>query len=704
MVTSTTSISATTFIRTSLCLLILAGTLNSTPSASQTFEESELYQAYGSGDFITISTGRLQPLNEAPSIATVITAQDIRAMGATDLDEVLETVPGLHVSRSALAYNPIYMIRGITTDFNPQVLVAINGIPITNSFIGDRNQIWGGMPVEAIARIEVIRGPGSATNGADAFAGVINIITKTAEDIERPEAGIRAGSFNTQQAWTTLSHTWNGWKSALIAEIGTTDGQHERVDADAQTLFDQLTGTTASLAPGGVNTGVDRLDLRLDMAKGDWRIRAGYQGRRDLESGAGLASALDPVGSAESDRWNVDVTYTDIDFAPDWKFTALGHFFSVNAKPDAVLYPPGTDFTLVGGGAFPDGVLAQPDVYERHWRLAFDWLYSGMEHHTVRLGLGAQIDDLYRVEERKNFSQNPAGFPVPLGALVDVSSTAPFTQENQREVYFGLVQDEWKFIPDWTLTTGVRLDHYSDFGETINPRVALVWNALRNMTVKALYGRAFRAPSFAEQFNINNPVALGNPDLDPETIDTLELGIDYSPKADLRTSANIFAYHMRDLISIDPTSRTAHNAGRIDGYGFEWDIRYKVSTKTELRGNYAFQRAEDEATQSSPGIAPEHQAYAAVIWKPIWDLSFMTQLQWIGERERAATDTRPTLDDYAITNFHVQYSATNNLELSASIRNAFDTDAKEPSLNGTLIPYDLPLAGRSFMTELRYYF
>ena len=57
--------------------------------------------------------------------------------------------------------------------------MLINGIPITNLFQGDRNLVWGGMPVEAISRIEVIRGPGSALYGADAFAGVINIVTKT---------------------------------------------------------------------------------------------------------------------------------------------------------------------------------------------------------------------------------------------------------------------------------------------------------------------------------------------------------------------------------------------------------------------------------------------------------------------------------------------------------------------------------------------
>jgi len=132
------------------------------------------------------------------AVATVITARDIEAMGATDLDQALESVPGLHVSMSNVALNPIYEFRGIATKNNPEVLMLVNGIPITNVLWGERGQIWGGMPLENVARIEVIRGPGSALYGADAFSGVINIITKTAADIKGTEYGLRAGSFNSR--------------------------------------------------------------------------------------------------------------------------------------------------------------------------------------------------------------------------------------------------------------------------------------------------------------------------------------------------------------------------------------------------------------------------------------------------------------------------------------------------------------------------
>ena len=146
---------------------------------AQQSPEEELSEIYGGEDFVRIATGVAQPVSKAPAVASIITAEEIRAMGATDVDEILETVPGLHVTRSALGYNPIYVFRGMYSAFNPQVLMLINGIPVTNLYFGDRSQAWGGMPVEAISRIEVVRGPGSAVYGADAFAGVINNIEKT---------------------------------------------------------------------------------------------------------------------------------------------------------------------------------------------------------------------------------------------------------------------------------------------------------------------------------------------------------------------------------------------------------------------------------------------------------------------------------------------------------------------------------------------
>jgi len=142
----------------------------------------------------SIATGNPKSTREAPAITSVITARDIQAMGASTFEEALLAIPGLHVSNTGPSYFSKYLIRGgFSSVFNPEVLVMVNGIPIDTLF-----GIVGVIPIKMISKIEVIRGPGSALYGADAFSGVINVITKSASDIQGTEMGGNTGSFSTK--------------------------------------------------------------------------------------------------------------------------------------------------------------------------------------------------------------------------------------------------------------------------------------------------------------------------------------------------------------------------------------------------------------------------------------------------------------------------------------------------------------------------
>jgi len=557
-------------------------------NAQDLSDEKALLQVYGDEELITIATGKKQPISKAPAVTTVITAEDIKAIGATDLDEILETVPGLHVARSAIEYNPIYTIRGIFSDFNPQVLVLINGIPITNLFQGNRNGVWGGMPVEAIQRIEVIRGPGSAVYGADAFAGVINIITKTALDIDGTEIGGRGSSFDTWDGWMLHGGTYKGFEVAAMLEYHDTDGQRENIDADLQTLFDSIFGTNASLAPGPVNVQRENIDARLDVHRGNWRMRAGLQRRQDIGTGPGLAQALDPDGRFESDRWNVDLTYHNPLLTEHWDLEAQVSYFDTSQEVDrnVLLFLRGTVLPISPDGnispvgipaLFANGFIGNPEVFERHARFNVSAFYTGFERHVLRMGVGFNYANIWKVKESKNFGIDPSTgtrIEPPGGRLVETTDTPfVFLNEGDRKNYYFFLQDSWRFANDWELTGDVRYDNFSDFGNTVNPRFALVWQTRQNLTSKLLYGEAFRAPSFAETRNINNPVALGNPDLEPEKIRTVELAFDYFPIEDLRLSSNVYRYLWSDIIRFVPdpgaTSSTAQNTGEQTGYGLE---------------------------------------------------------------------------------------------------------------------------------------
>ncbi len=691
-----------------LCIAALFALPAGVASAQPTTEEEELSLVYGDGDSVSIATGTSMTLRRAPGVATVITAADIAAMGATDLDQVLETVPGLHVNRSANNYTPQYAVRGIVSQFTPQLLVLQNGVPVTTAFVGSKGNLWGGYPVEHIARIEVMRGPGSALYGSDAFSGVINIITKSAADTPGTEFGVRAGSFHTRDGWVQHGGTLGPVQVAAYVRHGKSDGFRSIIEADAQSRNDFLYGTDASLAPGPVNVGYTATDANLELTYKLWKARFGYKLRDDLGTGAGIASALDPTGKQRSERFTAGLTWADPQWRRDWGLGAAVNTqeYSQEFPTDLVLLPPGTKLPT---GTFTNGMVGGPDEWERIVRLSAWADYNGWAGHHVRIGVGHDDLDMYRTHESRNFNYAPNGAPIPLPAVIDFVDTDPFILPQRRRIDYVYLQDEWRLAKDWNVTAGVRHDQYSDFGGTTNPRVAIVWDATFDLTAKLLYGRAFRAPSFNESYSITNPVALGNPNLKPETNNTVELAFAWQAQADAQLNLTLFRYDMRDIIRtvanrIPNTGATYANTGDQVGHGLELEGSWNASRALRLLGNYAWQRSVDKATDQDAGYAPHHHVNARADWQFADGLMASSQLNWVGERKRAAGDLRAPLGSYTAVDLTL---ATRNgrpgWNFTASVRNLFDADVREPSLApGLSIPHDLPMAPRAFTVQAIY--
>jgi iron complex outermembrane receptor protein len=686
--------------------------------ASDDGMDDGLMALYGGEEFISIATGVDQPLHKAPAVVSVLTKKDIERIGATDIDDILETVPGLHIARDAKGYNPMYVFRGINATDNPQVLMLINGIPITNLFQGDRNLIWGGMPVQSIEKIEVIRGPGSALYGADAFAGVINIVTKEADGEKSFEAGVRYGTYNTKDYWLTGGGSVGELKYFGALESHKTDGFDEKITSDQQSNLDALLGTSASVAPGSVNLERKNLDARLELAYKNLKLRAGAQIRDDLGDGAGTSTLAEDNNFA-SDRLNIDLTYEDKQFTENLAVKIQTSYLQTSQEVNGnlVLFPVGAIVPGLGG-PFPDGVIGNPEVKERHTRFNFSSFYTGVDRHEMGFGTGYYQGDLYEVKETKNFGFDPnTGFPImPGDPVVDVSDTPlVFLTEGKRENSYVFLQDIWRFSNDWELTAGVRYDHYSDFGDTVNPRLALVWSTTRNLTTKLLYGEAFRAPSFAQQRAINNPSVQGNSDLDPEELKSYELAFDYRPANDLVFNLNMFYYEWKDIIQFVPVgigAAEAQNNGEQTGYGAEFEVTWQALSDLELSSNFSWQKSEDKNLDADAAYSPEKQLYLAANWKPLELWNIHVQANWVMDRNRAAGagDFRSDVDNYALVDLTIRRkSLWQHVDVALTVKNLFDEDAREPSLAGGVgfpvpIEDDLPLAGQQILGEIRYHY
>ena len=144
---------------------------------AQSYFESEYQEEdyWRTDELLLTATGSLKPVHLAPSVATVITKEEIKAIGATTLDELLETVPGLHVFPSPIqTMDSMYSIRGIHTSLNPQVLLLINNIPVTYGLTGSRPAQFM-MPVAMISSALSSRSPypPASTTTASTRSGIV---------------------------------------------------------------------------------------------------------------------------------------------------------------------------------------------------------------------------------------------------------------------------------------------------------------------------------------------------------------------------------------------------------------------------------------------------------------------------------------------------------------------------------------------------
>lgn len=729
-----------TFTRNLLTLSLMAAFATSSPSLladtdfSEEFPEEiddSLEDFYGDEDFISIATGNKVLIHKAPSVATVITAKQIESMGAMTVSEALESVPGLHIYPSPFnRLNTSFSIRGIHTDQNPQILFLINGMPVREEYTGARPQTFR-MPVHSVSRIEVIRGPGSAIYGADAYAGVINVITKELTEIESHTYGASYGSFNSANFWYQNSFEIGDANFGFSVETLKSDGDNKRVLArDLQSIFDDVIGTSASKAPGPLNTNYNIVDIRLAGAINNIKANLWYWDNDDAGVGAGAGQALDPTGRQNTTIYQFDLHY-DWQIS-SWEASAQYSFYKMKDKaqfsvlPENTLVPIGADGNLnlaspFGMGLFVDGFLGNPQPTETLNALDFSFLSTDLEEHKVRIGAGFSQRKLTAREE-KNFGPgvidivtmselfSMGQFMIIDGSLTDVSNTPYiFVKDVNRKNTYLSIQDQWQFANDWELTAGIRYDYYDDFGSTVNPRMALVWEMNQSTTSKLLYGRAFRAPAFDTLYAINNPVGIGNPDLKPETIDTLELTFNQYLQNNINWSVNLFRYESNNLIEFiadeNATTTTAQNAKKQQGYGFETEFSWKYSDSS-LSLNYSWQHSEDKDTGVTTALAPEQLFSAIYVVELSSSLALNTKINWIGKRNRETGDSRELLDNYSTIDMalHWTLNTTGTWKLSLLGKNIFDKSAFEPT--HPLVPEalgpmgDYPIQGRSFYLQI----
>jgi len=638
-----------------------------------------------------IATGT--PLEEkfVPGSISIITAKQIEENGARTFYEALEQVPGLHVyPGKSFAMRKGISIRGIQSITNPHVLIMIDGVSLGTGYYGSPAMFFK-MPSSIIEKIEVIRGPGSALYGADAFSGVVNIISKKYENIE-DLVSLRYGSFETLEGYSHLNTKVGDLELGLSMSYVTTDGDASRVVEE-----DGLKGADHSLAPGPLNTGYETLYLHSDAHYKSFDLNIMASQTENAGTASGAAQILDPRGEINNQTFLIDLKHTNTTLLKDTTIKSNIAYTYYDVSFVYGVSPVGSP------AAFEDGVTVIPGLAEDNYFINTRAIYEGLNDHVISVGIGYRNSTMKNLTWKTNVG---AGVSNP-GIIEDLTGTEyTFMKEGvSRDNIYGLLQDEYKIFDSLSFIAGVRYDHYSDFGGTTNPRLALIWQQSDSLTIKSMYGKAFRAPAFSELYLRNNALSLGNENLKPEVIDTYEVIFDY--RAPVYTKLNLFYYEAKDLITyvadVDATSKTAQNQAGINGYGLELDLSYDVHQKVNLSANYAYVHAEYEDTKLEVADVAPHQVFAQIQYKPAVDWNINTQFFYFSKRSRVDTDTRADLDASNLVHLTVKKrNFIKNLDAIVAIRNLFDTNYKEPS-DGK-IAGDYPMEGINIFAELKYRF
>ncbi|GAM09078.1 iron-regulated outer membrane virulence protein [Geobacter sp. OR-1] len=685
-----------------LCLWLNSLSLGADPpapdAASSRGDGKELLMFFEEQDLVT-ATKRHTSLRKAPAIATIITADEIRNMGARNLEDVLKMVPGFGIATNEWGTHMIE-VRGIRTGASEKILVMIDGHSLNRNTNGSAlvYNVANKLPMENVKQVEIVRGPGSALYGNSAFVATINIITRNAEEIDGVETKLGGGSFDTFKG-DLVAGKAIGDKFTAFGSLDhyKTEGPRLRVEADT------LTGTPFSLAPGTPSLKTKQTDAFLKVGYGDLTFRGHYLTQNENHY-IGLASALtdDSFGVLENYWGELAYGLQLMDGLSANLKVYYDYYEQIGGQ--AKIYPNGF------AGLFPDGMIGKPELKNRTigGELQFDWdLFKG--NHLIA-GVSYEVLSQYDVEQMANFNPNTGA---PLGS---VQKVANWNKDATRQIFATYLQDEWQLCEQVNLTAGGRFDHYSDFGDTINPRVGLVWSFLESADLKLLYGQAFRAPNFQELYNINNPVVVGNPNLKPERIETFEAGVAWRLNRYFAADMNYFYSTIDDQIGWDTTSTPAVNAniGKSETQGVEMGLNGAYGANIYWKLAYAWQDPRDANTDQRLPYVPSHRASGIVNYALTKYLNLNTNVLWTGPRPRPQGDKRPEMPSYTTVDLAVTLkNLIDNLEIQATVRNLFDQRFKDPDTSGGAlnlagtgpkIPGDFPRGGISFFVSATYRF
>lgn len=542
------------------------------------------------------------------------------------------------------------------------------------------------LDVDLIDRVEIIRGPGSSLYGNNAFFGVINVITRRGRDFDGAELSGSYGSFDTWTGRASYGQRFTNGVEFLVSGTLLDSAGQERLSYP-EFVAEDLDGGWARNAFASISYK-------------DFTLQGGFMRRqKDWPTAAygTVPNSQDPrLFTTDARAW-ADLKFQR-EFGDEWLVLARGYFDRYQYDAD---YPYDYD-------ADP---LTRPDI-NRDLAIATS---AGLE-----LSVNKTMWDTHRLtaggEWRHDFELLQQNW--------DVEPYEQYLDSNESGDILSLfAQDEWSIRKNLILNAGVRYDHYSTFGDTVNPRAAVIYSPWEPTTFKFLYGQAFRAPNSYELY-YESTTSRANPGLQPETTRSYELVWEQRFGPRWRTGISAFWNDVEDLINqeldpgADPISTEDDlyffdNQGSAVARGVEFEVEGKLTWGLRAVASYTFADTEDQTTGRQLDNSPQHLGKLSLS-QALWREKIFASLEFQAMSSRKTVAGNES-SAFCIANFTLfSRELVKGLELSASIYNLFDQRYDDPvsgdfnytgPISGNPIALDtVRQDGRQFRVKLTYRF
>lgn len=602
-------------------------------------------------------------IEDAPAFSTIVTKDDIAKSAVNSVADLLRETVGVNNLSDSSGRDEI-QIRGLDGDYT---LFLVNGKRVStgSAFAKGSDADLNSVALNAIERIEIIRGPMSVLYGADAIGGVVNVITKTPQ---------------VDDGWTSTINT-----EARIIDSGEGGDQYRLGVSSMGAITDKL---SLSVSVEG-------------LSQDAWFADADDTSSLKEEKNAQNVSSTLSWQAAENQQVDLDFGYNH----DDRPYQA----YSDTAYREQELTRLDLAVTHKGQWDWADTTAyikrEESDIYDYNTQYEVEE-HDGIESNNTTakayankvLGMHALMSGVdFDVEELKDDS-----------SLVDgaVSSYQ----------YGFFAQDEMALTEKLAFTLGGRLDTHEVYGSNFSPKGYLVYGVNEALTLKGGVSSAFKAPSLSQysedyyQTSCGGDCVLyGNSDLEAETSVSYEFGFDYHKKG-LNVTGALFRNDIDNMITTETstdddgdTTKEWINIEKAMTQGLELTADFSLTEDLQLKSNYTYLDTEAEDSDGVTAVLegrPEHQASLSLDYQATDMLSTYVTVNYIaGMQYESDDDVYETLASYYRTDIGIVADITDDLVIRAGIKNIGDVRIDEEDTNYTT--YEI---GRSFFASAAYSF